>query len=446
MNKRDSLLVAVMGILTTAVIMAGFTYSRERRAELADFEQSTGQSQTVAFEERKREQEEAEKAKFLGAFTQNRETASVADFLQYINYEKEAGTVVYYGAIGEGAPWAETGLSEIVQSRDLGEVTSHYVSVDAGTALTDEAALAKVAGHKPDVVFLALPQKIEAADESALEGAELEVFRAYDAIKEKSPDALIVVLAPAPSMEESVAEDAAKSSLQTYVEHMQAASEAHGVAFYNLHAKVIESVRESGDEVKSLYNEDQTLNQEGTLLLQQAFSQNLTETPVDTRSAFNAEGKKEPVKRLTAEEPKESQESQESADSEGSFSEESLEADLAEEESLRAESEQAAAEQAAAEQAAAEQAASEQAAAEQWAAQQAAQQAAREQAAREQAAREQAAREQAIRESQEQARLEQEAAEQASREQEAAEQASSQQPPASEESSSGSGQYFEDMR
>lgn len=463
MNKRDSLLVAVLGIITAAVIMAGFTYSRDRRAELLELQQGAGQSQTAAFEERRRKQEEAEKSKFLGAFTENREAATVADFLQYLNYEKEATTVVYYGDITENTSWTEAGLSEITQNRDLENVQNQYVSLGEGTPYTSELDLAKVAGHQPDVVFLALPQTTEVIGEESLQEAELEIFRAYDAIKADSPDALVVLLAPAPSSAESVAEDAMKSALQGYVEHMQAASGRHSVGFYNLHAQVRENVRTSGGEIQALYNEEQALTPEGNLLMQQAFVQNLEETPVDTRNAFHAEGKKQPAASIVPEEAEESS-SDDAASMEESLLEESEQeaaeraaaesaaAEAAEQASLeQAASEQAAAgqaaQQSAAEQAAAARAASEQAAAESWAAQEAArQQAAREQAAREQAAREQAAREQAIRESQEQARREQEEAERISREKEEAERASSEEPPAPEGSSSSSGIYFEDRR
>lgn len=306
MKKKESLLVVIMGIITVAVIFMGFTYNKNRKEELLNNNHYEAQSQSDSFNERKRAAEEKKKAEFLGAFEKNREAKSTADFLEYVVYNKKSAGVAFYGDVKDGAPWASQAVDTLIQERNLQKVKKHFIPTED---IQSEKQLKKLIKTKADVVFLTIPEKGEMDSElEETDDATKEIFKTYDAIKESLPDALVVLLAPAPrvAIDEETQEETALQ--QAYIDELSAVAGEHKLPFFNLHNALFEKASSTETGVSGLYDEAGQLNEAGTQMLTDVFVVSLRETVVDTTTAFHAEGKKAAAESVVKEEESSSEE------------------------------------------------------------------------------------------------------------------------------------------
>ncbi|MFZ2454411.1 MAG: hypothetical protein WAW76_08220, partial [Trichococcus flocculiformis] len=90
MKKREIVLVSIMGILTIAIVLFGYKYAAAKKEALLS--EGEKQTETVAETASSQESVVAESdtseayAQFLAAFAENRNSAPVIDYLQYVHH------------------------------------------------------------------------------------------------------------------------------------------------------------------------------------------------------------------------------------------------------------------------------------------------------------------------------------------------------------------------
>ncbi|UJF15220.1 hypothetical protein LZ578_09580 [Jeotgalibaca sp. MA1X17-3] len=324
MKKKESLLVFIMGIITVAVIFMGFTYNKNRKEELLNNNNYETQSQSDSFNERKKETEEKKKAEFLGAFEENRNANTVADFMQYVAYNKQNTTVSFYGNIETDTAWAVQTMEVIAQERSIKDLETHFVPAES---FEIEEKVDLLTESNPDIVFFTIPNKED--DYVDVEDAAIEVFRTYDSIKEALPESLIVVLTPTPIVEINEADEEVAIH-QMYVDEIVEVASENKVALFNLHNDVLEKASAADTSVTTFYNEENQLSETGIQTIKDIFISHVKEATVDTSKAYHATGNKMDAESIVPEEESSSEEVIE----EESFEEEIIEEEIVEEESI----------------------------------------------------------------------------------------------------------------
>ncbi len=304
MKKKETILVILMGIITVAVILMGFKYNQDRQQALLN-EGYEEISQTESFEERQRKKEEEKRAAFLVAFDENREESTLADFLQYVKYGQGDTMVTFFGEIEEDTQWAEEVLKNLAVERAFSEMKLEFVSTEnleeteeSETAIEDQVTA--VVALDPNVVFFHVPHPIDEIVDWTWDGLPVEenniddIFLTYDLMKSQLPEALIVMVTPAPNENVGVDEEAEEARVasrhQEGIDEVIAMNEEYGIPVFNIHDQMMAHLAANDLTIESLYNEEGQMTAEAQTLKADLFTKNLKEARINTTSAYILDG------------------------------------------------------------------------------------------------------------------------------------------------------------
>lgn len=294
MKKRDTIIVILLGIVTIAVILMGFRYRQSKQEELVNKSNYVEINQSESFEARQKKKEEEKRAKFLAAFDKKRESKTIADFLQYVKYAKGDTNVAFYGEIPDKAQWATDNMSQLATERAFTEMQTNFVSTLESETIGERVD--ELVETKPDVVFFHTPMPVQGIVSWDEYGEPIEkdniteVLSAYDEMKKALPEALIVLVTPAPREVDPEAESEI-SWHQVEIDTLVSESTNYAIPVFNIHNQVMEHLKTNALEIASLYNEDGSFKPETEELLKNMFAQNLKTLEVDTTTAYVLDGK-----------------------------------------------------------------------------------------------------------------------------------------------------------
>lgn len=294
MKKKDTLVVVILGLITVAVIFFGFRYRQENQEKLVNKSNYETINQTESFEARQKKKEEEKRAKFLAAFDKKRETNTVADFLQYVKYAKGDTNVAFYGEIEEKAQWAVDNMTQLATERAFTEMKTNFVSTLENETIGERVE--DLIGLNPDVVFFHTPMPVQGVvgwDEygDPVEKDNItEVLAAYDEMKDALPEALIVLVTPAPKEVDPESEEEI-SWHQVEIDSLVSESEGYAIPVFNIHNQVMEHLTANSLEIASLYSEEGTFTPETAEALKTMFAENLKTLEIDTTTAYVLDGK-----------------------------------------------------------------------------------------------------------------------------------------------------------
>ncbi len=294
MKKRDTIIVILLGIVTIAVILMGFRYRQSKQEELVNKSNYVEINQSESFEARQKKKEEEKRAKFLAAFDKKRESKTIADFLQYVKYAKGDTNVAFYGEIPDKAQWAIDNMSQLATERAFTEMQTNFVSTLESETIGERVD--ELVETKPDVVFFHTPMPVQGIVSWDEYGEPIEkdniteVLSAYDEMKKALPEALIVLVTPAPREVDPEAESEI-SWHQVEIDTLVSESTNYAIPVFNIHNQVMEHLKTNALEIASLYNEDGSFKPETEELLKNMFAQNLKTLEVDTTTAYVLDGK-----------------------------------------------------------------------------------------------------------------------------------------------------------
>ena len=294
MKKKDTLIVVILGLITVAVIFFGFRYRQENQEKLVNKSNYETINQTESFEARQKKKEEEKRAKFLAAFDKKRETNTVADFLQYVKYAKGDTNVAFYGEIEEKAQWAVDNMTQLATERAFTEMKTNFVSTLENETIGERVE--DLIGLNPDVVFFHTPMPVQGVvgwDEygDPVEKDNItEVLAAYDEMKDALPEALIVLVTPAPKEVDPESEEEI-SWHQVEIDSLVSESEGYAIPVFNIHNQVMEHLTANSLEIASLYSEEGTFTPETAEALKTMFAENLKTLEIDTTTAYVLDGK-----------------------------------------------------------------------------------------------------------------------------------------------------------
>lgn len=294
MKKKDTLIVVILGLITVAVIFFGFRYRQENQEKLVNKSNYETINQTESFEARQKKKEEEKRAKFLAAFDKKRETNTVADFLQYVKYAKGDTNVAFYGEIEEKAQWAVDNMTQLATERAFTEMKTNFVSTLENETIGERVE--DLIGLNPDVVFFHTPMPVQGVvgwDEygDPVEKDNItEVLAAYDEMKDALPEALIVLVTPAPKEVDPESEEEI-SWHQVEIDSLVSQSEGYAIPVFNIHNQVMDHLTTNTLEIASLYNEEGAFTPEAAETLKTMFAENLKTLEIDTTTAYVLDGK-----------------------------------------------------------------------------------------------------------------------------------------------------------
>lgn len=294
MKKKDTLIVVILGLITVAVIFFGFRYRQENQEKLVNKSNYETINQTESFEARQKKKEEEKRAKFLAAFDKKRETNTVADFLQYVKYAKGDTNVAFYGEIEEKAQWAVDNMTQLATERAFTEMKTNFVSTLENETIGERVE--DLIGLNPDVVFFHTPMPVQGVvgwDEygDPVEKDNItEVLAAYDEMKDALPEALIVLVTPAPKEVDPDKEEEI-SWHQVEIDSLVSQSESYAIPVFNIHNQVMDHLTTNTLEIASLYNEEGAFTPEAAETLKTMFAENLKTLEIDTTTAYVLDGK-----------------------------------------------------------------------------------------------------------------------------------------------------------
>ena len=284
----------VLGIITVAVILFGFRYRQANQKELINKSNYETINQTESFEARQKKKEEEKRAKFLAAFDEKRENNTVADFLQYVKYAKGDTNVAFYGEIEDKAQWAVDNMTQLATERAFTEMKTSFVSTLENETISERVE--DLIALNPDVVFFHTPMPVEGVVRWDEEGSPIEqdnineVLAAYSEMKDALPEALIVLVTPAPKEVDPDKEEEI-SWHQVEIDSLVSQSESYAIPVFNIHNQVMDHLTTNTLEIASLYNEEGAFTPEAAETLKTMFAENLKTLEIDTTTAYILDGK-----------------------------------------------------------------------------------------------------------------------------------------------------------
>jgi hypothetical protein len=297
LKKKEVLIVTLMGIVTIAIILFGYKYSADRKEQLL-LEGVQKNEQPAVQSSAEMDTSEAEKAaaleKTLQTFAENRGTASVVDYLQYIQYHNKQINVAFFGDIAEEASWAKTAMTDIQSAYALTMNLSYFSHSGESSAVYLNGGYSQpVAASNADVIFYVLPTKADQTADIARAQSTENIFKVYDEIKAASPNALIVLVTPPPAEAKMNVLNSRSLDYRDYATSLAEANQTYNVPFYDLHADTLQELENTGAAVSTIMDEAKLgLNESGATLFGTVFEKNLKTTTVNTTSGLYVEGEK----------------------------------------------------------------------------------------------------------------------------------------------------------
>lgn len=295
MKKKDTFIVIILGIITIAVIILGFRYRENKQAELMGNNTHTDVNQSENFDARKKQQEEDNRAEFLAAFDDNRESNTVSDFLQYVTYAKGDPKIAFYGEIEDQAAWAVNAVDQLKNENSLSNLETHYLSTLNSEVLTDR--ISELTELNPDVIFFHTPMPlydyVSWTEDGPVEKDNISEFiSTYAEMKQALPNSLVVLVTPFPLTANPELEGE-ESWHQVDIDALLAQVEEYAIPVFNLHNEVMEYVALNEITISALY-ENETLADATQKVVKDIYLNDIKTAKVDTSTAFVIDG--EPAK------------------------------------------------------------------------------------------------------------------------------------------------------
>lgn len=296
MKKKDTFIVIILGIITIAVIGVGFRYRQNKQAELMANNTHSEVNQSDNFDTRKNEQAEKKRANFLSAFDENRESNTVGDFLQYVNYVKGNSKIAFYGEAADQETWTVNTVHQLKNENGLPELETHYLSTLDSEVLTER--LSELTEINPDVVFFHTPMPlynyISWTEDGPVEKDNItDIISTYAEIKHALPNSLVVLVTPFPQAADPESEEE-ESWHQVDIDALLVRAEEYAIPVFNLHNEMMEYVTLNEMAIADLY-ENEELADVSQEVAKDIFLNVIKTTKVDTSTAFIIDGEPKKV-------------------------------------------------------------------------------------------------------------------------------------------------------
>ncbi len=296
MKKKDTFIVIILGIITIAVIGFGFRYRQNKQAELMGTNSHSEINQSDNFDTRKNEQTEKKRANFLSAFDENRESNTVGDFLQYVNYAKGNSKIAFYGEAADQETWTVNTVHQLKNENGLPELETHYLSTLDSEVLTER--LSELTEINPDVVFFHTPMPlynyISWTEDGPVEKDNItDIISTYAEIKHALPNSLVVLVTPFPQAADPESEEE-ESWHQVDIDALLVRAEEYAIPVFNLHNEMMEYVTLNEMAIADLY-ENEELADVSQEVAKDIFLNVIKTTKVDTSTAFIIDGEPKKV-------------------------------------------------------------------------------------------------------------------------------------------------------
>jgi hypothetical protein len=333
MKKKEIIIVSLMGILTIAIVLFGYKYAAgKKEALLSEGEkrtesvfQVTSSQESVVVES---DTSEAY-AQFLAAFSENRTSTSVVDYLQYVHHHKNAVNVAFFGDVASDAAWAKSAIADIQADFPLENLTTSFFShpSDSSSVFLSSQYAQELVESNPDVIFYMVPTKTDQVVDISLNESTRYIYTVYDEIRAALPDALIVLMTPPPAEAKISAWNSRTLDYQQYTNNLVEENAAFTVPLYDIHSDFLAEVANRSESLANFMDAAGVeLNEAGQQLFSEMFRNSLRTKMVDTTTGLYVEGEKPASTPLatTLAVPEETVIDSEEADSEESVEEESV--------------------------------------------------------------------------------------------------------------------------
>ncbi|WP_320164575.1 SGNH/GDSL hydrolase family protein [uncultured Trichococcus sp.] len=299
MKKREIVLVSIMGILTIAIVLFGYKYAAGKKEALLS--EGEKQTETVSGTASSQESTVAESdtseayAQFLAAFAENRSNASVVDYLQYVHHHTKEINVAFFGDVATDAAWAKSAIADIQADYPLENLTTSFFSYPSDSSsvyLSSQYVQEMVAGN-PDVIFYTIPTKTDQVVDISLVESTQNIYAIYDEIRAALPDALIVLVTPAPAEAKMADWNSRSLDYRNYTNNLGEENAAFTVPLYDLHADFLAELTNRNETVANFMGSaGLELNEAGQQLYGELFANSLRTKMIDTTAGLYVEGEK----------------------------------------------------------------------------------------------------------------------------------------------------------
>ena len=299
MKKREIVLVSIMGILTIAVVFFGYKYAAGNKETLL----SEGEKQTEIVSEMASSQESifaesdtsAAYSQFLAAFAENRNNASVVDYLQYVHHHAKEVNVAFFGDVASDAVWANAAIAAIQADYPLENLTTSFFShpSDSSSVFLSSQYVQEMVASSPDVIFYTIPTKADQILNISLVDSTQNIYAIYDEIRAALPDALIVLVTPAPAEAKVADWNSRALDYRNYTNNLVEENAAFTVPLYDLHADFLADLTNRSETVTNLMDSaGLELNEAGQKLYGEMFANSLRTKMIDTTTGLYVDGEK----------------------------------------------------------------------------------------------------------------------------------------------------------
>ena len=299
MKKREIVLVSIMGILTIAVVFFGYKYAAGKKEALLN--EGEKQTETVSEVVSSQESEIAESdtseayAQFLAAFAENRSNASVVDYLQYVHHHAKEVNVAFFGDVASDAVWANAAIAAIQADYPLENLTTSFFShpSDSSSVFLSSQYVQEMVASSPDVIFYTIPTKADQILNISLVDSTQNIYAIYDEIRAALPDALIVLVTPAPAEAKVADWNSRALDYRNYTNNLVEENAAFTVPLYDLHADFLADLTNRSETVTNLMDSaGLELNEAGQKLYGEMFANSLRTKMIDTTTGLYVDGEK----------------------------------------------------------------------------------------------------------------------------------------------------------
>ena len=299
MKKREIVLVSIMGILTIAIVLFGYKYAAAKKEALLS--EGEKQTETVAETASSQESVVAESdtseayAQFLAAFAENRNSAPVIDYLQYVHHHTKEVNVVFFGDVAADAAWAKSAIAGIQTDFPLENLSTSFFSYpsDSSSVYLSSQYVQEMVASNPDVIFYTIPTKTDQVVDISLVDSTQNIYKIYDEIRAALPDTLIVLVTPPPAESKMADWNSRSLDYRNYTNNLVEENAAFAVPLYDLHADFLAELTNRSETLANYMDAaGLELNETGQQLYGELFANSLRTKMVDTTAGLYVEGEK----------------------------------------------------------------------------------------------------------------------------------------------------------
>lgn len=265
--KKSVIIIPLLLIATIVTIITGQRYSAKQREEM-DESQFTSEEVVESPIDKDEDSGDSDDEKDENAeknleyYEENSTALSLYEYLDFLSLKNEEVSIAYYGDIDLEEEWINeinTELSNAV-SGEIAILNHTYPGSDSYDLYIQQTAQAVITDD-PDVIIYgmsALPDKIR---DMGL--TETDEFMGYilDSLLSLE-DSKVLLLEPYPVPGEMNQLNSRSLDYRSYLNRMQTISADHDLTVLSLHEKFLDQITE--ESIASYFNEDDTLNEEGT--------------------------------------------------------------------------------------------------------------------------------------------------------------------------------------